>query len=97
MQQFKRKSTKCVLFSPKLVHMLPPSVKLWKLRFYFPNEAIIQTMDSRYKIILVYIKWNFNEIHLQDLRKILDNFSTNKRNSLIFTHDKYNIPTDIHT
>ena len=29
-----RTSTKCVLFSPKLVHVLPPSVKLWKLRFY---------------------------------------------------------------
>ena len=29
-----RTSTKCVLFSPKLVHVLPPSVKLWKLRFH---------------------------------------------------------------
>ena len=58
---------------------------------------MIPTMDSRYKIIAVCIKLNCNKIHLQDLRKIFDNFSTNKRNSLIITHDKYNIPTDIHT
>ena len=58
---------------------------------------MIATMDSRYKIIAVYIKKNCNKIHLQDLRKIFDNLSTNERNSLIFTHDKYNIPTDIHT
>ena len=51
-------------------------------------------MDSRYKIIAVY---NCNKIHLQNLRKIFDNFTTNERNSLIFTHDKYNIPTDIYT
>ena len=29
-----RTSTRCVLFSPKLVHALLPSVELWKLRFY---------------------------------------------------------------
>ena len=58
---------------------------------------MIATMDSRYKSIAVYIKLNCNKIHLQDLRKIFDNFSTNERNSLIFTHDKYNIATDIHT
>ena len=28
-----RTRTRCVLFSPKLVHVLPPSVELWKLRF----------------------------------------------------------------
>ena len=54
-------------------------------------------MDSRYKIIAVYIKLNCNKIHLQDLRKTFNNFSTNERNTLIFTHDKYNIPTDILT
>ena len=58
---------------------------------------MIATMDSRYKIIAVYIKQNCNKIHVQDLRKIFDNFWTNKRNPLIFTHDKYNIQTDIHT
>ena len=29
-----RTSTRCALFNPKLVHVLPPSVELWKLRFY---------------------------------------------------------------
>ena len=29
-----RTSTRCALFNPKLVHVLPPSVKLWKLKFY---------------------------------------------------------------
>ena len=53
-------------------------------------------MDSRYKIIAVHINLNCNKIHLQDLRKTFNNFSTNKLNSLIFTHDKYNIPTGIH-
>ena len=58
---------------------------------------MIATMDSRYNIIAVHIKYNCNKIHLQDLRKIFDNFSTHKGNSLIFTHDKYEIPTDKHT
>ena len=58
---------------------------------------MIASMDSRYKIIAVYIKQNCNKIHLQDLRKIFNNFSTNKHDSLIFKHDKYNIPTDNHT
>ena len=29
-----RTSEKCVLLSPKLVHVLPPSVELWQLIFY---------------------------------------------------------------
>ena len=36
-----RTSTKCVLFSPKLVHVLPPNVKLWKLRFYKESNISI--------------------------------------------------------
>ena len=47
MQWFHRRSTKrenntkCVLFSPKLVHVLPPSVKLWKLIFYKESNISI--------------------------------------------------------
>ena len=82
MQRFHR-STKCenkyklctIEFSPKLVHVLPPSVELWKLRFYKESNISIllsnivtlsllfsklsndsNYMDSRYKIIAVYIK-----------------------------------------
>ena len=36
-----RTSTRCVLFSPKLVHVLPPSVELWKLRFYKKSNISI--------------------------------------------------------
>ena len=36
-----RTSTRCVQFSPKLVHVLPPSVEVWKLRFYKESNISI--------------------------------------------------------
>ena len=51
-----RTSTRYVQFSPKLVHVLPPSVELWKLRFYKESNISIYFQYSHIALIIFQIK-----------------------------------------